>query len=62
MNVKSLKKTQNLSINHKISGKITIEFLKKSNIKSQYRDIFFGRFLALYFGNSLAGWQFLHGL
>jgi len=29
--------------------------LKKSNIKSRYKNIFFGLFLALYFRNPLAG-------
>jgi len=30
--------------------------LKKINMKSQYRNIFFGRFLALYFALKPAGW------
>jgi len=54
-NIKSLQKTLNLLKNHKMSQKINMKSLKKSNIKSQYRNIFFGRFLALYFRNPLAG-------
>ena len=52
--MKSFKKSQNLLKNQ---NKISL----KSNMKSQYKKKI-GRFLALYFRNLLAGWQFFNGL
>jgi len=40
-----LKININLLQKHEISLKISIKSLEKSNMKSQYRNIFFGRFL-----------------